>query len=206
MKIIELILDEEQEETGVEAISIVESPAIESDFVALKDQEIKLAEVDKEKKILMGALLIPNKPIYRNGGEGEYYIYFSKDTVQKASQLYLKNGYQHNSTLEHNETLKGLTLVESWIVEDEVQDKSRKYGLNVPVGTWMGAVKVNNDEIWQEYVKTNKVKGFSIEGYFADKMEAPKDKIDENLATDKSVEQIDQETLNKIINILKDEK
>ena len=202
MKIIELILDEEQEETGVEAISIVESPAIESDFVALKDQEIKLAKVDEDKKILMGALLIPNKPIYRNGVEGEYYIYFSKDTVQKASQMYLKNGYQNNSTLEHAETLNGLTLVESWLVEDEVQDKSRKYGLNVPVGTWMGAVKVNNDEIWQEYVKTNKVKGFSIEGYFADKMEAPKDKIKEEYSKDKS----DQETLNKIINILTNEK
>jgi len=201
MKIIELILDEEQEETGVEAISIVESPAIESDFVALKDQEIKLAKVDEDKKILMGALLIPNKPIYRNGGEGEYYIYFSKDTVQKASQLYLKNGYQHNSTLEHNETLKGLTLVESWIVEDEVQDKSRKYGLNVPVGTWMGAVKVNNDEIWQEYVKTNKVKGFSIEGYFADKMESPKDKIKEDM----SEEKIAQELLFKIEKIVKGE-
>ncbi len=202
MKIIELILDEEQEEAGVEAISIVESPAIESDFIALKDQEIKLAQVDGDKKILMGALLIPNKPIYRNGAEGEYYIYFSKDTVQKASQMYLKNGYQNNSTLEHAETLNGLTLVESWLVEDEVQDKSRKYGLNVPVGTWMGAVKVNNDEIWQEYVKTNKVKGFSIEGYFADKMEAPKDKIKEEYSKDKSAEK----TLNKIINILTNEK
>ena len=131
MKIIELILDEDQEETGVEAISIVENPAIESDFIALKDQEIKLAKVDEDKKILMGALLIPNKPIYRKGDEGDYYIYFSKDTVQKASQLYLQNGYQHNSTLEHNETLQGLTLVESWIVADEVQDKSRKYGLIV---------------------------------------------------------------------------
>lgn len=202
MKIIELILDEEQEEAGVEAISIVESPAIESDFIALKDQEIKLAQVDGDKKILMGALLIPNKPIYRNGSEGEYYIYFSKDTVQKASQMYLKNGYQNNSTLEHAETLNGLTLVESWLVEDEVKDKSRKYGLNVPIGTWMGAVKVNNDEIWQEYVKTNKVKGFSIEGYFADKMEAPKDKIKEEYSKDKSAEK----TLNKIINILTNEK
>ena len=202
MKIIELILDEEQEDAGVEAISIVESPAIESDFIALKDQEIKLAQVDGDKKILMGALLIPNKPIYRNGAEGEYYIYFSKDTVQKASQMYLKNGYQNNSTLEHAETLNGLTLVESWLVEDEVQDKSRKYGLNVPVGTWMGAVKVNNDEIWQEYVKTNKVKGFSIEGYFADKMEAPNDKIKEEYSKDKSAEK----TLNKIINILTNEK
>ena len=200
MKIIELILDEEQEDAGVEAISIVESPAIESDFIALKDQEIKLAKVDGDKKILMGALLIPNKPIYRNGAEGEYYIYFSKDTVQKASQMYLKNGYQNNSTLEHAETLSGLTLVESWLVEDEVQDKSRKYGLNVPVGTWMGAVKVNNDEIWQEYVKTNKVKGFSIEGYFADKMESPKEEIKEDMSI-----QSDKETLLKIIEILTDE-
>ena len=182
MKIIELILDEEDFEAGVEAISIVESPAIESDFVALKNQEIKLAEVDKEKKILMGALLIPNKPIYRNGSEGEYYIYFSKDTIVKASQMFLQNGNQSNSTLEHNQALNGLTLVESWLVEDKAKDKTALYGLDVPVGTWMGSVKVNNDDVWNEYVKTNKVKGFSIEGYFADKMEAPKEAIEEQMA------------------------
>ncbi len=197
MRIVELILDEEQEESGIEAISIVESPAIESDFVALKTEEIKLAEIDKEKRILLGALLIPNKPIYRKGSEGDYYIFFSKDTISKASQMYLRNGYQNNSTLEHAEDLKGLTLVESWIVEDEVQDKSRKYGLNVPVGTWMGAVKVNNDEIWNEYVKTNKVKGFSIEGYFADKMESPKEKVKEDMSSE-----IDKKTLLKIKEIL----
>tara|TARA_B110000259_G_scaffold185289_1_gene233987 strand:+ start:3681 stop:4289 length:609 start_codon:yes stop_codon:yes gene_type:complete len=191
MRIVELILDEEQEDGGIEAISIVESPAIESDFVALNNQEIKLAEIDKEKRILLGALLIPNKPIYRNGDEGEYYIFFSKNTIVKASQMYLKNGYQNNSTLEHDQALKGLTLVESWIVESETQDKSRKYGLNVPVGTWMGAVKVNNDEIWNEYVKTDKVKGFSIEGYFADKMEKPKDKKQEDFSKeDKIIEKI----------------
>ena len=195
MRIVELVLDEEQEDGGIEAISIVESPAIESDFVALKSQEIKLATLDEDKKILLGALLIPNKPIYRNGDEGEYYIFFSKDTVVKASQMYLKNGYQNNSTLEHDQALKGLTLVESWIVESETQDKSRKYGLNVPVGTWMGAVKVNNDEIWNEYVKTNKVKGFSIEGYFADKMERPKEKKEENFSKDEKI-------LKEIVNIL----
>jgi len=197
MKIVELILDEEQEESGIEAISIVESPAIESDFVALKNEEIKLAEISKEKRILLGALLIPNKPIYRNGSEGDYYIFFSKDTISKASQMYLRNGYQNNSTLEHSKDLKGLTLVESWIVEDEVQDKSRKYGLNVPVGTWMGAVKVNNEEVWNEYVRTNKVKGFSIEGYFADKMEAPKEAVKEDISSE-----IDKQTLLKIKEIL----
>jgi hypothetical protein len=196
MKIIELILDEEQDDIGVEAISIVESPAIESDFVALKNQEIKLAEVDKEKKILMGALLIPNKPIYRNGAEGEYYIYFSKETIVKASQMFLQKGNQSNSTLEHAEPLSGLTLVESWLVEDDVMDKSRKYGLDVPVGTWMGSVKVNNEDVWNEYVKSNKVKGFSIEGYFADKMETPKDKTLGDLMSEDDI------LLNKIKDIL----
>jgi len=199
MRIVELILDD-QEITGIEAISVVENPAIEEDFIALKNEEIKLAEVSGEKRILLGALLIPNKPIYRRKGDDEYYIYFSKDTVEKASQLYLQNGNQNKATLEHQHSINGLTLVESWIVEDEKHDKSRKYGLNVPVGTWMGAVKVNNEEIWEQFVKTGKVKGFSIEGYFADKMERPKEPIndfDEDLA---------QDMLKEISSIIKDEK
>lgn len=199
MRIVELILDETQDMAGIEAISIVESPAIEEDFVALKSDEVKLAEIDKEKKILMGPLLIPNKPIYRtNEQQGDYYIYFSKDTVEKASQLYLQKGNQNNSTLEHQHELNGLTLVESWLVEDKVHDKSRKYGMDVPLGTWMGAVKVNNDDVWNEYVKTGKVKGFSIEGYFADKMERPKD-----TTTGLSKEKQANELLNKIKEIIK---
>tara|TARA_R110002124_G_scaffold168854_1_gene336398 strand:+ start:811 stop:1416 length:606 start_codon:yes stop_codon:yes gene_type:complete len=200
MKIIELILDEDQEEAGIDAISIVENPAIEEDFIALKNDQLKLAEVSKEKKLLMGPLLIPNKPIYRQNEDDseEYYIYFSKDTIQKASQLYLKNGKQNNSTLEHQHSLSGLTLVESWIVESETQDKSRLYNMNVPKGTWMGTVKVNNDEIWNEYVKTNKVKGFSIEGFFADKMERPKESIKDSYETKAS------ELLSSIKNILND--
>ena len=174
MKIVELILDEDSE-MGIEAISVVESPAIEEDFVALKSQEFKLAEVDKERRILMGALLIPNKPIYRRSGDDEYYIYFSKETVLKASQMYLMQGNQNNSTLEHQYKIQGLSLVESWLVEDKVHDKSVKYGMDLPLGTWVGSVKVNNDKIWNEFVKTGKVKGFSIEGYFADKMERPND-------------------------------
>tara|TARA_B100000242_G_scaffold291585_1_gene265187 strand:- start:881 stop:2452 length:1572 start_codon:yes stop_codon:yes gene_type:complete len=174
MKIVELVIDEYDELAGIEAISVVESPAIEEDFIALKKQEIKLAELDKEKRILLGPLLIPNKPIYRKNAEEEYYIYFSRETVRKASEGFLMKGNQSKSTLEHQHSIKGLTLVESWIVEDEQYDKSRKYGLDVPVGTWMGAIKVNNDEVWNEYVKTGKVKGFSVEGYFADKAKKKK--------------------------------
>ena len=202
MKIVELILDEDQEITGVEAISIVENPAIEEDFIALKDQEIKLAEIDKKKKILLGPLLVPNRPIYRKNLNGEYYIYFSKDTIAKASQLYLRNGNQNNSTLEHSHEINGLTLVESWLVDDEKLDKSRKYGFDVPVGTWMGAVKVNNDEVWNEYVKSGKVKGFSIEGFFADRMEMPKSNKDE---LTKIEEEEAKYMLNMITGIIKED-
>ena len=174
MNLIELIIDETDKLSGVDAISVVSQPAIESNFVALKSEEIKLAEVSNEKRILMGAVLIPEKPIYRKNGEDEYYIYFSKDTVNKASQLFFKNGNQSNWTLEHNKSIKGLTVVESWIVEDTQKDKSAIYNLSVPVGTWMASVKVEDDTIWNEYVKTGIVKGFSLEGYFADKLEEKK--------------------------------
>ena len=169
MRIIELIIDEEQE-NGIDAISIVEHPAIEENFVALnQNKEYKFEEVSKEKRILMGALLVPNKVIFRKDKEDEYYIFFTKQTIRKASELFLQKGNQHNSTFEHLYKLDGLTLVESWIVEDKEKDKSAIYGLNVPVGTWMGSVKVNNDEIWNNYVLGGQVKGFSIEGFFAEK-------------------------------------
>ena len=205
MKIVELILDDNEDLTGIEAISIVENPAIEEDFIALKgEQQLQLAEVDKEKRILLGALLVPNKPIYRKSGEDEYYIYFSRDTVRKASQIYLQKGNQNNSTLEHKHSLKGLSLVESWIVEDSKKDKTALYGLEYPVGTWVGAVKVNNEQVWQEFVKTGKVKGFSIEGYFADKAERPKDPTINDLAQIEEEEA--QELLSQVRGIIRNDK
>ena len=204
MKIIELILDEETEYNGVDAISIVENPAIQSNFVALKDEQIRLAEVSKDKRILLGAVLIPNKPILRKGEDEDYYIYFSNETVEKASQMYLKQGNQHNASLEHEYSLKGLTLVESWIVQDEVYDKSRLYEntKEVPVGTWMGAIRVDSDDVWKNYVKEGVVKGFSIEGYFADKAERPKEKMNDFLS---ELEHLEAEfLLSEIENIIED--
>ena len=196
MEIIELFIDETDEVSGIEAISVVENPAIESDFVALKQQEFKLAEVDKEKRILMGAALIPNKPIYRQSGEQEYYIYFSQATVRKASELFFINGNQNNSTLEHELQLKGLTAVESWIVESE-QDKSRMYNLNVPMGTWMVSMKVNNDDVWKK-VKAGEVKGFSIEGYFADKLERPNEPVKQSKMSKEEVAEAKIEELRQL--------
>ena len=196
MRIVELIIDDNEKLSGIDAVSIVEFPAIESNFVALSEQ-LELAKVDDEKKILMGAALIPNKNIYRRNGNDEYYIFFSEDTVRKASELFLMNSNQNNATLEHDKKLKDLTVVESWIVEDVEMDKSKKYGLNAPIGTWVVSMKVNNDAIWNDFVKTGKVKGFSIEGYFSDKLEMSLEIAKEQELIDKIKSIINNAEINK---------
>lgn len=166
-KIIELVLAEDEGFDGVNAISIVESPAMESEFMLFsKDAEMKFKAVDKEKRIVMGALLIPNKMILRNFEDGYAYVYFSPETIRKSSELFFKNGFQNNATVEHMINVDDLTLVESWIIEDTIHDKSRKYGMEYPVGTWMGSMLVKNDVVWEEVVKSGVVKGFSIEGFY----------------------------------------
>ena len=170
MKVIELVIETDKD--GIEAISVVDRPAIEENFIALSESlQIELKEVDSEKRILMGAALIPEKKIYRKDEKGnEFYVYFSQDTVRKASELFFINGNQNNATEQHKKSIDGMSVVESWIVEDTEKDKTAKYEMSVPIGTWMISMKVNNDEVWQK-VKTGEVKGFSIEGYFADKLE-----------------------------------
>ena len=190
-KLIELVIDETMELSGIDAVSIVENPAIEENWIALKSdlRDYNFAEVSKDKKIIMGALLVPDKPIYRRDEEnGEYHIFFSKDTIRQCMELFFKNGNQNNTTFEHLEEITGLTMIESWIVEDLEKDKSKLYNLNVPVGSWMGTIKVNNDVIWNDFVKTGKVKGFSIEGYFADKAKMPLSKIEDETELEKEIE------------------
>ncbi len=168
MKIFDVIITPDMIIKGVKAISLVEEPAIDSDFLALKSEEmIQLAEVDKDQRILLGAVLIPDKPILRRRNEETFYIRFSKETIQKAQEYFFSNGFQNSTTIEHNgEDVQGNTVVESWIKEDEDKDKSNLYNLNAPVGSWLIKMKINNQDVWDDYVKTGKVKGFSIEGFF----------------------------------------
>jgi hypothetical protein len=175
MEVIELILDEDNLKQGVYAVSVVEHPAIEEDWVALNKHYVELKEVDEEKRLLMGAALIPDKKILRidEKTKQEYYIFFTKETIRKASELFLKRNKQSNATYEHMKEVNGMTVVESWIVEDEKKDKSAMYGFSLPVGTWMISMKVDNEDVWKK-VKAGEVKGFSIEGYFESKEELSK--------------------------------
>lgn len=165
MKTYEAIFNEEKVD-GVFGISLVHDPAMEGVFVALnKQEEIKLTEIDKEQRILMGLVLEPNKPIYRNQNGEEFNIVFSEETVKDLSHGFFKSNSHKNSTVEHdeNEKIEGVTFVESWIVEDSKKDKSANFGFSYPKGSWIATMKVDNDDIWNDYVKTGKVKGFSID-------------------------------------------
>jgi len=171
MELREMFIDENNIKLGVNAVSVVEDPAIESNFITLKeDNKIELAEVSKERRILLGAALIPNKPILRIENEKEYYIFFSKETIAKVALMFAKNKYSDQVTEEHEKPVKGMTIFESWLTEDKEKDKSAFYGLDLPVGTWCISMKADNDDIYN-LAKQGKIKGFSIEGYFSDKVE-----------------------------------
>jgi len=189
---IELFIDEESREDGIYAISLVEFPAIEENFVALSQHKVEFKTLDEDKRVVVGLALVPDKKIYRRKKDYEYNITFSKDTVRKASELYLKSLRNNNTTLEHQTLTSGVSVIESWIVEDERMDKSNIYGLNAKEGSWVVTMKVDNDAVWQD-IKDKKYLGLSIEGIFSDKVEMSKD------------EMTDEEKLNKIIEILKQE-
>lgn len=196
-KLIELIIDEESSKFGVEAISLVEFPAIEENWVFFsKDNFLSLAKLDEEKKTLVGAVLIPDKHIPRHDQESgeDYNVYFTADTIRQAQELFMSNLRNNNATYEHQLPIQGISVVESWVKEDKEFDKSNAYGFKeMPIGTWFVQMKVNNEEVWDK-VKNGEVKGFSIEGYFVDKVEQmskPKDIIDE-------VNKIDSRTFGKI--------
>jgi hypothetical protein len=164
-----MFIDEEDMQSGVFAISLVADPAIESNWIYLsKHYKIELATASNDKQLLIGPVLIPNKEIPRIDPETgeEYDIVFSEEVIEKAAQLFLQRQHNNDSTLEHDKPLEDISFVESWIVADPKADKTNAYGLSYPKGTWVVMAKVNNGEIWSEYVKTGKVKGFSLEGLF----------------------------------------
>ena len=163
MKVYEAVFKEGQTE-GVYALSVVENPAMEDYWIALSEQPevIELAEVDSEKRLLLGAALIPNKKIYRNIDGNEFYITFSEQTIEKLSHEFMKRQYNNNSSVEHEVKLNGMSVVESWIVENPALDKSNVYGKVYEKGTWVAMMKVDNDEVWKD-VKEGKIRGFSID-------------------------------------------
>lgn len=160
---------------GVYAISVVENPAMESQFIALSEQEkkesqsIKLAEVDDVKFLLAGVVLVPDRDVYRNQDGKEFNIRFSKDTIEEVANNFILEGYQGNSSLEHKDKLTGVSIVQSWVVKDVDNDTANAYGLpkeDIKEGSWIVLYKCDNKEVYNKAL-SGEIKGFSIDGLFS---------------------------------------
>jgi len=166
----ELILKDDEDE--VFALSLVNSPAIQSNFVYFSEdgikEVIKFATADEDQRTIVGPILIPDMKILRMKEDGKtpYYVTFSKETVKKIAQKYIRENNANNITLEHTQSVNNISLVESWITESSKYDKSKAYGLTVKPGTWMGVFKLDNQEVWNK-VKSGEYKGISLEGLFS---------------------------------------
>lgn len=166
MKLEEVELKIEDVNDGVFAISLVENPAIEEDFIALSSEKVELKVIDAERRIVVGFALVPDKRIYRVMKGKEFNIYFTADTIRQASELYMKQLNLQNFTLEHEKNTDGVSVIESWIVEDPNNDKSNLYNLNPKGGEWVVMSKIDNEQVWQQ-VKDGTYKGYSIEAMFS---------------------------------------
>ena len=193
-KIVELVIEENNEMLAIDAISLVSAPAIEENFVYFGKEKHNLtfAKVDEDKRMLVSPALIPNKQIFRYNPQtdSEYYVYFSKDTVRQAAELYLKHNNHHKATYEHQDRVAGVLTTESWIKEGDM-DKSKMYGFDLPNGTWFVKMRIDNDDLWNK-IKEGELKGLSIEGYFVDKMQ----KMSDNKPTNEEIRQALREIIN----------
>jgi len=176
---IELTIKNENED-GVFAISLVDSPAIEENFIMLSSQEVELKILDEEKRIVVGFALVPEKRIYRKVKDKEFNIFFTKETIAKSAELFMKKLNLNKFTTEHEKEVQGINVIESWIVEDSKNDKSNLYKLGAKGGEWVVMSKIYNDEVWND-IKQGKFKGYSIEGLYDgfDKLEASQEESEE---------------------------
>lgn len=153
----------------VDYVALVDKPAIEKSFLAFKDQtkKIKFAIQDEEQRIITGALMLADTPIYRNDQNGEYYVVFTKETIKQIAQKFFAKNYQSNVNLMHDsgQKLDGLVMFESWITDAKRGIQAMKGFEDVPDGSWFGSFKVNNDTAWEK-IKSGEVSGFSVEGMF----------------------------------------
>lgn len=194
-------------DSDVYSISLVNEPAIESNFIYLsKEKPVQICLETSEKHIVMGAVLIPDKPIYRNQGGEEFYIQFSAETIEKLAYQYLAKDRIYSFTQQHEDVADDIYVVETWLKTSE-NDKSKDYGIDVPIGSWLMAAKVENEEIWDK-IKSNEMNGFSIEAFVnLDEIKLNKNNKDmakENKNTKLEAVEIDDKFWDKLRGILSD--
>ncbi len=181
LPVYKLVIDD-NEELGVDYVALVDKPATEQTWMAFNEAKQYKFVADKDRRLISGVLMVAELPIYRADQSGEYYVIFDKEQIEKIAQRYFKSGFIHNVNMMHDAERKvtGVYMVESMII-----DKTR--GIRTPEGyptltegSWFGTFKVDNDEVWNDFIKTGVFKGFSVEGAFAHRKltDMPQEQID----------------------------
>lgn len=160
LKLYKVVADKSE----VMAVSLVDEPAIDLNFIHLHKETPQLIYLDKDDKhLLVGCVLRPDYPIYRNNGKEEFYLEFPKETVERLAYDYMQSGRIYSFTTDHKDIADNVSIVESWIKTSE-NDKSKDYGLDVPIGSWIICAKVEDEAIWKR-VKDGELRGFSVESF-----------------------------------------
>ena len=198
----ELVINDEDDESGVDFISLVDKPAIKRNWIAFAEQQQFSFKSDQEKRIISGPAMIPNELIYRKDKEGkEYNVVFSEETIQKIVEKYFKSQYTTNFNLQHKKSLlaQGVYLIESFVIDNERGINAPKGFEDLPNGSWFISCKVDNDEIWNDFIKEGVFKGFSVEGFFQEKQ--VKETKSEELELLEMLNRLQQDKYNIITNM-----
>ena len=168
-EILELIINEEDDDSGISFISLVDQPATEKLWLKFNKQQplnFEFKIQDEEKRIVSGYFMVADLPIPRlNDLNEKFFVVFKKDTINKIVNKFFKQGYSNKINLMHDQETEGVCLIESLIIDNERGSVAPKGFEKVPDGSWWGSMRGENNEVW-ELVKNGNVKGFSVEGMF----------------------------------------
>ena len=168
-EILELIINEEDDDSGISFISLVDQPATEKLWLSFDKQkplnfEFKIQ--DEEKRIVSGYFMVADLPIPRlNDLNEKFFVVFKKDTINKIVNKFFKQGYSNKINLMHDQETEGVYLIESLIIDNERGSIAPKEFEKVPDGSWWGSMRVESDEVWN-LIQQGKLRGFSVEGLF----------------------------------------
>tara|TARA_R110002110_G_scaffold173_1_gene705 strand:- start:272 stop:862 length:591 start_codon:yes stop_codon:yes gene_type:complete len=169
IKLVELVIDDESE-SGLSYISLVDTPAIESDFLTFKKEDFKFKIQNEEKRIVSGFFMISDLPMMRQRNDTVYYCVFRRHTIEKIVNKFMKEGLTNQTNLMHDSTAEGVYIIESLIIDSERGVAAPDNFEKVPDGSWWGSMRVENDEVWKQ-VKSGEFRGFSVEGIFSSSKE-----------------------------------
>lgn len=154
---------------GMDAISLVKYPAVERNFLCFEDEKapVKMA-FNADKQIITGVVALADTPIYRfTEGYGEYFVIFSKETIEKMVVKYSKDGLFNSVNLQHNDEkfVDGVYLFESYLVNKDRGILPTEFA-DIPEGSWICSFKIEDNKLWDEIVNGKDLNGFSLQGYF----------------------------------------